>query len=167
MKHRGKLSHELGISKMLKWIHSLTPVTDAVKLAYRIPQTAVHCTAINPAWIYPIASLSLALLWQAAVLNERITWQRSCKVAETSQGSTGLITVSFSEHCWVSSLDATLPRYHFVLPSTVFTEDASAQRSGKQKHLFRHFVVLFPDSPPKKSYLSFPKATAKSQRGCF
>lgn len=57
----GKWSHKQDFSKIvLSQLHSLAPVTDTVKLAYCIPWNAVHCTAINPTWIYPAGLVSLA-----------------------------------------------------------------------------------------------------------
>lgn len=73
-------------------------------------------------------------------------------MTEVIQGSKDLArehrfhnSLSFSERCWVSSLDAMLSHYHFLLPSTVSIENASVQH---KKTFIRHFVVCF--LPPKK-----------------
>lgn len=93
---------------------------------------------------------------QAAVLNERIAWQRSSKVAKTSQGSTDFITASHflsvaGKAAWMRCALA----YNFLLPSTVSIENASVHHKNPT-NIYQAFFCLFSD--PKKATCHFPES---------
>lgn len=102
---------------------------------------------------------------QAAVLNERITWQRSSKVAKTSQGSTDFITASHflsvaGKAAW---MQCALAIISFCLQLFLLRMHLCIIKKNP-KHLSG---ILFSVFWPQKSYLSFFRVIAKSQHGFF